>query len=80
MSKPLNVEEAAAFLGVTERALENMVLERKIPFYKPLPKKRYFRQEDLEAFCYRNRVSANYELKEEAEDIIAEARARRNYG
>ena len=80
MSKPLNLEEAAAFLDYTTDSLENLVAEKRIPYYNPTGRKRYFRQEDLEAFCYRNRVSADYELKEEAERTIAEARSRRTWG
>jgi excisionase family DNA binding protein len=73
MSKPLNLEEAAAFLGYTKESLQELVYQGKIPHYKPNHKKIYFRQEDLEAYCYRGRVSADYELGEKADAILNNA-------
>jgi len=68
--KPLRLADAAVFTGLSEKYLYNLVSQRQIPFYKPRGGILYFRQEDLEAFIYRNRSSADYELREKAERIL----------
>lgn len=55
--RPLDVNEAAAYLGVTARWVRRAVAERRIPHLKV---GRYVRfdQEDLDAYLQRQRVPA----------------------
>ncbi|MDR1904307.1 MAG: helix-turn-helix domain-containing protein [Treponema sp.] len=70
VQKPLNIEEAAQFLGYKKSYIYNLCHKRKLPFYKPGGKVLVFRQSDLEKFLYRNRQSADFELAEKAEALI----------
>jgi excisionase family DNA binding protein len=69
MSKPLNLREAAKFLGIAEGTLYNLVSRKKIPSYKPMGLL-IFKQEELEDFIFRNRQAADYELYEKADEIL----------
>jgi excisionase family DNA binding protein len=53
--KALTVDEAAAFTGLKKSYLYKLISKRKIPFYKPLGGRVYFKQEELEGFIFRNR-------------------------
>jgi excisionase family DNA binding protein len=68
--KPLNVQAAAAFLGLKPSYIYNLVHFGKLTAYKPGGKVLRFRQSDLEAYIYRNRQAANFELTEKAEGIL----------
>jgi excisionase family DNA binding protein len=57
----LTVEEAAAFLGLKKNYLYKLVHLRKIPCYKPMGGRVFFRPAELEAFLFRNRQGADYE-------------------
>lgn len=70
-SKPLTVTEAAAYTGYSKAYLFKLVHLKKIPFYKPEGGRILFSLEDLQAFCFRNRQAAGYELQEQAEAILA---------
>ena len=59
--KALSVDEAAAFTGLSKNYIYKLIHERKIPFFKPLGGRVFFKQEDLESFIFRNRQSADYE-------------------
>ena len=63
--KPLTVEQAAAFTGYSKAYLYKLIHGGRISCYKPGGGKVLFRREDLEAFCYRNRKAADYELQEQ---------------
>ena len=67
LSKPLNIIEAAQFTGLSKAYLYKLVHMGKIPHYKPTGGKVFFRQEDLEGFIFRDRRSADYELREKAD-------------
>jgi excisionase family DNA binding protein len=69
-TRPLNTTEAAAYLNISKQNLYRLVSQRKLPCYKPEGKLIYFAVEDLNAFIYRNRVSANYELADKAEAML----------
>ena len=59
--KALTVEEAAAFMGLSKNYIYKLVHQRKIPCYKPLNGRVYFKPDELEAFLFRNRQAADYE-------------------
>jgi len=72
--KPMNVSMAADFLGFSKNYIYKLVHLGKIPCYKPEGGKVFFKQEELENFIFRNRVSADYELHEQAEQLLIEQR------
>jgi excisionase family DNA binding protein len=67
LQKPLNVREAADFLGLKPSYIYNLVHFGKLTAYKPGGKVLFFRQEDLERFVFRNKKAADFELAEEAD-------------
>jgi excisionase family DNA binding protein len=69
-NKPLNLKEAAEFLGFKPSYIYNLVHFGKITAYKPGGKILYFRQEDLERFVFRNKKTADFELADKAETIL----------
>ncbi|MCL2832116.1 MAG: helix-turn-helix domain-containing protein [Treponema sp.] len=68
--KPMNAEEAAAYLGLSKKALYNMVSAKKISCYRPNGKLLYFSREDCDTYAFRNRSSADFELHAKAEDLL----------
>jgi excisionase family DNA binding protein len=68
--KPLNVQEAAAFLGLKPSYVYNLVHYGKLTAYKPGGKILFFKQEDLERFAFRNKKAADFELEAQAESIL----------
>lgn len=78
--RPLTVEDAASFLGYTKSYVYRLVHEKRIPYYKPgkcRGARVYFKQADLEAFAFRGRCSADFELAEQAEQILNSSRKRK---
>jgi len=67
---PLSIDEAATFTGLTKSYLYKLCHFGKISFFKPTGGKLYFRQEDLEAFIFRGRRAADYELESRAESLL----------
>ena len=59
----LNIEEASLFTGLAKNYLYKLVHQKKIPFYKPLGGRLFFKREELEAFLFRNRQGVNEEGK-----------------
>ena len=59
----LNIDEAAEFTGYRKNYLYKLVHEKRIPHFKPggLKGRLFFKREDLEAFLFRGRQSADYE-------------------
>jgi excisionase family DNA binding protein len=68
--KPLNLKEAAEFLGFKPSYIYNLVHFGKLTAYKPCGKILYFKQSDLEKFVFRNKKTADFELAEQAETIL----------
>jgi len=73
--KPLTLPEAAEYLGFTRGYTYKLVYKGLLPNYKPTGGKLYFLREDLDAFIRRNRRSADYELRDRADAILAGRRA-----
>ncbi|MEI8092972.1 MAG: helix-turn-helix domain-containing protein [Spirochaetales bacterium] len=59
---PLTHKEAAAYLKVSPFTLHRWTSKGLIPFYKPNGRTNYFKRTDLDAFVFRNRSAAKYEL------------------
>jgi len=66
MQKAFTVDEAAAFTGLSKNYIYKLIHQQKIPFYKPMGGRVFFKQDELEAFIFRNRKSADYEEKSHA--------------
>jgi len=72
--KPLSLEEAADFTGLQKSYLYKLTSTGKIPYYRPNGGRVYFKAEDLEAFIFRKRRAADYELSEKAEEMLSGVR------
>jgi excisionase family DNA binding protein len=68
--KPLNLKQAAAFLGLKPSYVYNLVYFGKLAVHKPGGKLLYFKQADLEAYAFQNRKAADFELAEQADEIL----------
>jgi excisionase family DNA binding protein len=71
VQKPLTIQEAAAFLGLKKSYIYNLVHYGKLAAFKPARKTLRFRQADLEAYIFRNRQAADFELADQADTILA---------
>lgn len=69
-NKPLNVEEAAAFLDVTKSHLYKLTSRGEIPHYKP-GKRLYFLQSDLLEYVKNSRVKTAQEIANEAANYVS---------
>jgi excisionase family DNA binding protein len=66
----LTIEEAAEYTGLSNGTLYVLVHQRRIPSYKPLGKKIYFKRTELDGFMFRNKRPADYEISEQADAIL----------
>jgi excisionase family DNA binding protein len=66
----LTVEEASEYTGLSSGTLYVLTHEKRIPFYKPLGKKIYFKRTELDGFMFRNKQSADYEVSAAADAIL----------
>jgi excisionase family DNA binding protein len=68
--QPLTVERAADYLGVTQRALYDLVHKKHVSCHKTTGGRSYFHPKDLNAYAYRNRQAANFELEDKANELL----------
>lgn len=68
--KPLNVEEAAAFLDISVSHLYTLTSKGKIPHYKPSGKRLYFLVDDLLTYIQAGRVKTTEEIDQEAANYL----------
>jgi excisionase family DNA binding protein len=62
IQKPaLTVDEAATFLGLKKNYVYKLISQRKIPCYRPMAGRVFFKPSELEDFLFRNRQPAIYE-------------------
>jgi excisionase family DNA binding protein len=61
MDKALTIDEAAQVTDLSKNYLYKLIHQKRIPHYKPLGGRVFFKQEELEGFIFRNRQAANYE-------------------
>jgi len=74
IQKPLNVQQAAEFLGLKPSYIYNLVFFGKLTAYKPGGKKLLFKPSDLEKFAYGNKVGGR---SERAEEILNAAQSKK---
>ena len=63
----LNVDDLCLLLGTTRSNVYRMTSEKKIPFYKPLRGKIYFKRDEIESWLLRNRTASIDEIESKAE-------------
>jgi excisionase family DNA binding protein len=68
--RPLNITEAADFVGLKPSYLYKLIHLKKIPHYKPTGGRVFFKREELERFVFRGRAAADYELQEKADRLL----------
>ena len=72
--KPLNVEQAAEFLGLKPSYIYNLVFFGKLTAYRPGGKRLLFKVSDLERYAYGNKVGGH---SERANTILNTAQKRK---
>jgi excisionase family DNA binding protein len=73
----LDVAEASEYTGLSSGTLYALAHERRMPFYKPLGKRIYFKRSELDGFMFRNKQLADYEASEAADAILKGERNQR---
>jgi excisionase family DNA binding protein len=66
----LDIEEAAAFTGISKRTLYELTANREIPYYKKGIRV-YFRKDELEAWLTETRILTNQEVENRAATHVA---------
>ena len=56
--KPLSVSDAVLFTGYSKYYIYKLISQKKIPCFKPMGGRVFFKKEDLEKFIFRNRQEA----------------------
>ncbi|BCI64877.1 helix-turn-helix domain-containing protein [Coprobacter secundus] len=64
----LNLDEAAAFIGLSKSYLYKLTSARKIPHSKPLGKLVYFNRVELEEWMQQNKVATMSEIDRRAQN------------
>jgi excisionase family DNA binding protein len=57
----VSIDEAVTITGYTKNYLYKLVHQKKIPVYRPLGGRLFFKRNELENFLFRNRQGADYE-------------------
>ena len=60
----LGAAEAAKFLGVSKGLLYKLTSSHRLPYYKPMGKRIFFRASELDKWVNAGRVLTNTELQE----------------
>ena len=68
--RPLTLEEAADYLGLSKSYLYKLTSANKIPHYKPQGKRVYFAKDELNTWLLRNPVKTTGKIEQEANDYI----------
>jgi len=71
--RPFDLDDAAAYTHYSKKYLYRLTHEGRIAFYKPEGGKLFFTKEDLDKFILRNRHSADFELRDTADQMILES-------
>ena len=72
--RPLNIDQAAEFLGLKKSYVYNLVFFRRLKAYKPGGKRLFFKVSDLEKFAYGNEVGGH---SDRANEILNTAQKRK---
>lgn len=70
----MTIEETEAYTGYSKSYLYKLTSGGKIPHYKPMGGRVFFKREELDDFMCRGRMAADYELAEKAEAILTRGR------
>ena len=68
--RPLTLEEAADYLGLSKSYLYKLTSAHKIPHYKPQGKRLYFSKCELNTWLLRNPVKTEAKIEQQADDYI----------
>ena len=68
--KPLLLEEAAKYLGLSKSSLYKLTFRNQITHYKPNGKKIYFSKSDLNSWLFRNKRISEYDIEQKAIDYV----------
>ena len=68
--RPLTLEEAADYLGLSKSYLYKLTSAHKIPHYKPQGKRLYFAKSELDTWLFRNPVKTTADIDQEANDYL----------
>jgi excisionase family DNA binding protein len=66
----LTVNEAAAFLKTTPKYIRKLAFERRLPVYRPLGGKLFFKKTEIEALFENSRQPTKAEIEERAKDLL----------
>lgn len=66
----LNLNEVAAFTGLSKSYLYKLTCTGGIPCYKPNSKQLYFNKQEIEAWLMQNRNTTSEELEKKANDFV----------
>ena len=64
--RPMNIEEASKFLGLSVNYVYALCNKKKLSHFKPNGKKLFFLREDLLNFILRNKVSSDSQVDDMA--------------
>lgn len=67
VQRPIRLEEAASYLGVSKSHLYKLTSKSEIPHYKPNGKTIYFKRGDLDNWVLRRRVASREEVRQNAQ-------------
>ena len=65
----LTTEELSVFTGLSKDRIRHLVMEKKIPYYKPKGRL-YFRKSEIEGWMLSNRMAPDDEIEEQAVGYI----------
>ncbi len=68
--RPLTLEEAADYLGLSKSTLYKLTSANKIPHYKPQGKRVYFAKSELNTWLLRNPVKTTGKIEQQADEYI----------
>jgi excisionase family DNA binding protein len=69
--RPLTIDQAAEFLNLKKSYIYKLICLGKIPCYKPTGGRVFFKQNELESFIFRGKQSADYEVKNQVDLVLA---------
>ena len=68
--RPLTLEEAADYLGLSKSYIYKLTCSARIPHYKPQGKRVYFAKCELNNWLLRNPVKTTGKIEQEANDYL----------
>ncbi len=76
--KPLTVNQAAKYMGMSVSQLYKLTSQKKIAHSKPNNKTLYFTKAALNQYAFKNKIKSHEQMKEEATQIALEMDNKRN--